>query len=85
MPCQCANLDERWLCRDCGASWFGTLTRSGCPNCGAGVDRIDMRNDLTPAACPSCKGSGWIWSTETPGLRNRCDECGGSGEIHSLK
>lgn len=44
--CQCANLDERWLCRDCGECWFGTLTRAGCPNCGAGADRIDIRNDL---------------------------------------
>lgn len=44
--CQCANLDERWLCLDCGHCWFATLTTAGCPNCGAGVDRIDMRNDL---------------------------------------
>ena len=45
--CQCANLSERWLCRDCGHCWFGTLTRAGCPNCKASMDRVDMRNDLT--------------------------------------
>ncbi len=44
--CQCANLDERWLCLDCDHCWFGTLHRTGCPNCGADIDRIDMRNDL---------------------------------------
>lgn len=43
---KCANLDEHWLCSICGASWFGTLTDRGCPNCGAGTDRIDVRNDL---------------------------------------
>ena len=49
MPCQCqcANLDERWLCRACGHCWFATLTREGCPNCGVDIEQIDMRNDLS--------------------------------------
>jgi len=44
MPtCQCANLDERWICSVCEYSWFGMLT--GCPKCGALIDLIDMQEE----------------------------------------
>ena len=46
MPYQYPTFDERWLCLDCGHCWYATLTWAGCPNCGASIDRIDMRNDL---------------------------------------
>jgi len=29
-------------CSVCGASWFGTPTDRGCPNCGASIDLIDL-------------------------------------------
>ena len=31
--------------------------------------------------CPICKGTGYIWSSEMPGLRKRCDNCDGSGSM----
>lgn len=31
--------------------------------------------------CPSCHGSGWIWSDTIPGLRKRCETCGGLGGV----
>ena len=34
----------------------------------------------TMKECPVCKGCGWIWSTETPGLWKRCDDCDGTGQ-----
>ena len=30
--------------------------------------------------CPECKGTGWIYSTEIPGLRRRCKTCNGTGQ-----
>ena len=30
--------------------------------------------------CPICKGTGWIWSMKTPGLRKRCYNCEGTGQ-----
>ena len=34
--------------------------------------------------CPLCKGTGWIWSTKIPGLRKRCKECDGTGNMERL-
>lgn len=30
--------------------------------------------------CLACRGTGWVWSTEIPGLRKRCDDCRGTGQ-----
>jgi len=35
--------------------------------------------------CPTCKGTGWIWSIEIPGLRKRCECCGGTGQKRSCE
>jgi len=32
--------------------------------------------------CPACHGTGWIPSTRVPGLRRKCEMCGGDGIDH---
>jgi len=38
-----------------------------------------MANRIEHLECPACNGSGWIWDSETAGLRRKCVACDGKG------
>jgi len=47
--------------------------------------RETTKEDEIMSECPTCKGTGWIWSIEIPGLRKRCECCGGTGQKRSCE
>jgi len=42
-----------------------------------------MTKDTTE--CFRCKGTGYVWSIEISGLRKRCGECNGTGNMERLR
>jgi len=40
---------------------------------------------MTTDECPGCHGTGWVPSTNVPGLRRKCETCGGDGIDHWLE